>query len=225
MSPYLKIVLWGFAISALGSLPLGTLNVAALQVSMEEGVLQGIYFSIGAALVEVAYVRLSLSGIQWMQSKEALLKWLDWLSLAIIIVLAVGSFWAAIHPTASKSFVLQTSLPYFILGLLMSALNPVQIPFWFGWSAILYGKGVLKPQKKYYKFYILGIGLGTLSGLAVFVYGGPLLLVGLKAGKSVVNYTIGGVFLFTAILQGIRLVRGKGLAVALKKGLQLPAEE
>ena len=60
-----KAALWGGAISLLGTLPLGTLNIAAMQVSISEGVRQGIYFSLGVALVEVLYVRLSVVGISW----------------------------------------------------------------------------------------------------------------------------------------------------------------
>jgi threonine/homoserine/homoserine lactone efflux protein len=138
-----KAALWGGAISLLGTLPLGTLNIAAMQVSISEGVRQGIYFSLGVALVEVLYVRLSVVGISWIMKNARWLKYLEWAAVCIVLALAFGSFWAAFHPTAEKSFLLQSKLPVFLLGVSLSAINPMQIPFWFGWTTVMFSKGVL----------------------------------------------------------------------------------
>ena len=81
-------------ISFLGSLPLGTLNIAAMQISITDGIIQALQFSLGSLLAEVIYVRLSLVAMDWVRKKEFLFKMLEWITLAIVIVLAISSFLA-----------------------------------------------------------------------------------------------------------------------------------
>ncbi len=226
MSSYWKVLFWGFGISALGALPLGTLNVAAMQVAVAEGLWKAIWFSAGVALVEVAYVRVSLVAIHWIRMHALLLRWMDWMAFIIVLLLATGSFIAAMHNGEERSLVFKTNIPLFFLGLIMSALNPVQVPFWFGWSTVLFSKKILHPTPGYYNWYTIGIGFGTLAGLAVFVFGGRLLVDVLNAHQSAINYVIGSVFLLTAIIQVVKILRHKGLADNIEiKGAELEQAE
>jgi threonine/homoserine/homoserine lactone efflux protein len=201
MNKMLRIAFWGMGISALGTLPLGTINVAALQISVAEGWYHASLFSLGAALVEVAYVRLSVVGIEWIRRRARLLKYFNWLAFFIVLALAISSLAAANTPGGQgKNVVLNANVNSFVLGLFLSAINPMQIPFWFGWSTVLFGKGVLQPNKTQYNWYCAGIGLGTLIGLAVFVIGGQVLVQNLNANERIVNYTIAGIFFVTALV-------------------------
>ena len=128
-------------ISFLGSLPLGTLNVAAMQIGIQESIKDAIYFSLGSLLVEMIYVRISLMGVDWIRKQEKLMKAMEWFTLIIIIALAVGSFIAATKEGGdAKNVLLQNNMHRFLLGMFMCAINPVQIPFWFGWSTVLFAK-------------------------------------------------------------------------------------
>ncbi len=61
-------------VSFLGSLPLGTLNVAAMQISISDGVVPAMLFSAGSLLVEIVYVRLSLVAMDWVRKQEKLFR-------------------------------------------------------------------------------------------------------------------------------------------------------
>ena len=226
MRNFAPVICWGFIISALGSIPLGTLNVTAMQVSVEKGLNQAIFFSLGVALIEIAYVRLCLVAIHWIRQHVQLLYIMNWIAVLIVLLLSAGSFTAAFHPTHSSNFILDTHLPFFLLGLLMSALNPVQLPFWMGWSTWLFSRGTLHARSDYYNWYVLGIGLGTLSGLALFIYGGMVLVGVLNTKQQLINLVIGSVFLLTAFFQVVKIIRHKGLAeTANEKGADLEAAE
>ena len=95
MPKLFRIFFWGLMISFLGSLPLGTLNVAAMQIGIQESIMNAIYFSIGSLLVEMIYVRISLMGVDWIRKQEKLMKAMEWFTLIIILALAAGSFYAA----------------------------------------------------------------------------------------------------------------------------------
>ena len=133
MSKIFRIFLWGLLISFLGSLPLGTLNVAAMQIGIQESIKDALFFSAGSLLVEMVYVRLSLVGIDWVRKQVKLMKAMEWITLGIILALAIGSFMAAAKDGGdAKNVFLQNNMHRFFLGAFMSAINPVQIPFWFG---------------------------------------------------------------------------------------------
>jgi threonine/homoserine/homoserine lactone efflux protein len=205
MHPLFKVFITGMLISFLGSLPLGTLNVAAMQIAIKDGYIQAILFSLGSLLVEMVYVRLSLIGIDWIRKQEKIFKILEWVTLLIVVALAVSSFYAALHPKIGKNIVLDSPLPRFILGAAMCAVNPVQIPFWFGWSTVLFTKKVLLPKASHYNLYIVGIGIGTFTGNCVFIFGGQFAAEKLRANQHILDWVIGGIFALTAMIQCWRI--------------------
>ena len=151
MKKLFKVFYWGLFISFLGTLPMGTLNVMAMQIAVQESILQAFYYSLGCIAVEIVYVRLSLVGISWLQKQKKIMKVMEWVTLGIIVALAVGSFWAATKSGGGgKSAFLNNNMHRFLLGMMMSAVNPVQIPFWFGWSAVLFSKKILEPKNSQY---------------------------------------------------------------------------
>lgn len=214
----LQVFFWGMLISFLGCLPLGTLNVTAMQISLQESVKNALLFSLGCLLVEMFYVRLSLMGIEWIQKQVKLMRIMEWLTLAIMVALAVGSFMAALKDGHNqKNEVLNNNLHRFLLGMLMSSVSPAQIPFWFGWSSVLFQKGVLQPVLKQYNFYIVGIGLGTLLGNAVFIFGGQLIAKNISGSQAYINWCIGGVFALTALIQTVKMILHKDAVSKLEE--------
>jgi threonine/homoserine/homoserine lactone efflux protein len=196
-------------ISFLGSLPLGTLNVAAMQISITDGYTQAILFSLGSLVVEMIYVRVSLVGMDWIRKQKNIFRILEWVTLLIVIALAASSFYAALHPKTEKNIILSSTLPRFFLGATMCAVNPVQIPFWFGWSTVLFAKKVLLPLNSNYNSYILGIGIGTFIGNCVFIFGSQLIVEKLNANQNVLSWVIGGIFALTALIQMWRMFKKK----------------
>jgi threonine/homoserine/homoserine lactone efflux protein len=205
MHPLMKIFFTGMLVSFLGSLPLGTLNIAAMQIAISDGVTEALLFSTGSLLVEIVYVRLSLVAMDWVRKQEKLFKALEWITLAIVVALAISSFYAALHPSVSKNVFLSSTVPSIFLGMMMCAVNPVQIPFWFGWSTVLFTKKILLPRKDHYNTYIAGIGVGTFFGNCVFVFGGILIAGSINNNQHVLNWIIGGIFAVTAVVQVWRM--------------------
>lgn len=196
-------------ISFLGSLPLGTLNVAAMQIAISEGYQPAILFSLGSLTAEMVYVRLSLIAMDWIRKQQKLFKILEWVTLAIVVALAISSFYAAVHPKVHKNIFLSSPLNKYVLGLVMCAVNPVQIPFWFGWSTVLFTKKVLLPKQSHYNLYILGIGIGTLLGNFVFIFGGKLIAEKINANEHILSWIIGFIFAITAIIQLYKIIKKK----------------
>ncbi|MEO8821890.1 MAG: LysE family transporter [Ginsengibacter sp.] len=207
--PLIKVFFWGMIVSFLGSLPLGTLNVAAMQISVQENVRNAILFSFGSLFVEMIYVRISLVGINWVRKQKKLFRWMEWITVAIVLALAIGSFAAAMQPHHAKNVMLNNNINRFLLGVMLSAITPMQIPFWFGWSTVLFSKNILQPKNSFYNIYIIGIGLGTFLGNCVFIFGGKWIVGKLNGNQSLLNWIIGGIFAVTAIIFLIKILLHK----------------
>jgi threonine/homoserine/homoserine lactone efflux protein len=214
--PLLRIFFTGMFISFLGTLPLGTLNISAMQISVSDGVRPAFYFAIGALLVEMIYVRLSLVAMNWVRKQKRFMLILEWVTLLIIVALAVASFYAATQPEVQKNPILSNTVDRFWLGAFMSALNPVQIPFWFGWSSVLFTRNVLQSKESHFNVYIAGIGIGTLIGNSLFIFGGKLLVEKLNANQDILQLIIGSVFAFTAAIQFWKMISQKDAISSMK---------
>lgn len=197
----------GMIISFLGTLPPGTLNISAMQVAIAENTKSALRFALGVALVEILYARISLRATGWVTAHEGLFRVLEWITVVLFLVLAVSSFLAARKKRGEKkNLLLNNTINRFWLGLSMSAVNPVQIPFWFIWSTYLLSTHVLVPAAPAYNFYTAGIGIGTLAGLAIFIFCGRWVVKKINAGHRLINGLVGAVFLFSAVIQFIRLL-------------------
>jgi threonine/homoserine/homoserine lactone efflux protein len=213
----LRIFITGLFISFLGTLPLGTLNLAAMQISISDGVRPAIYFACGVLLVEVIYVRISLVAMDWVRKKKKLFRWLEWFTVLIISALAVSSFIAAVDPEEKKNALLSYSFHRFWLGVVLSALNPLQIPFWFGWSTVLLTKKILQPKNSHYNVYITGIGVGTFIGNLIFIFGGLFIVDRLKNNQHIIQYIIGSIFAITAVIMFFKMIRKKDAISEIKE--------
>ena len=211
-----KVFFWGMMISFLGSIPLGTLNVAAMQISVQESIINAMYFSLGSLIVEMIYVRISLVGINWIRKQKKLFRWMEWITLAIVVALAIGSFVAAMQPHHAKNVMLNNNINRFLLGAMLSAITPMQIPFWFGWSTVLFTKNILQPKNSFYNFYIVGIGIGTFLGNCVFIFGGKWIILKLNNNQNLLNWIIGGIFAATAVIFLIKILLNKDPAKKLE---------
>lgn len=210
-----KVFFWGMIISFLGTLPLSTLNVAAMQISMQESVHNAMFFSLGSIFTEMIYVGVALVGINWVRKQKNLFKWLEWITFSIVVMLAIGSFIAATKEYQAKNIILNNHMNRFVLGLFLSAVTPMHIPFWFGWSTVLFTKKILQPKRSYYNLYILGSGIGTFIANCIFIFGGKYIVEKFNANQNTLNWIVGGIFAVTALIQLIKILLHKDLAEKL----------
>lgn len=206
---YLKVFSWGMLISFLGTLPLSSLNVTAMQISSEEGIASAMYFSVGTLLTEMIYVRISLVGIHWLQRQKRLFRRMEWITFGLLLAFAAGSFIAAHQQHQAENVLLNNTMNRFLLGMFMSSLTFMHIPFWFGWSSILFAKKILYPSASHYNVYVVAIGAGTFLANCIFIYGGVFMAQQLHKNQDVVNLVLGWIFVATAVIQLVKILWNK----------------
>ena len=211
MLKLLRIFFTGIVIAFIGMLPLGTQNLAAMQIAISDGVEPAIVFALGMVVPDVVYVYVTLLSMQWIQKQKKLFKALEWVTLLIVVALAAANFYAALHPAVHKNVLLSNSLPKFLLGMVINGVNPMQIPFWFGWSTILFTKKILEPRWKHYNVYAAGVAIGMFAGTAVFIFGGRLIADRISSNQTILYILVGVIFAITALIQVWKMRRKKGV--------------
>ena len=191
---------------------MGPLNLITTYVSVSKGTGAGFAFAAGCILSELIFVRLAVKSMEWISKRQQLFKALEWITIVIILTLALFSFIAASRQTGFTSAMPANIKFPFWYGVTISALDPMKIPFWFLWSTFLLSKTILIPESKFYNYYIAGIGVGSLLGFMLFIYGGSYFISSIKSNQYIINWIIGTVLMITVIIQVYRFFNRKVVA-------------
>ena len=192
-------ILLGLILSLLGQLPLGTISMTATQIAIQENFRDAWKYSAGIALVEMIYLRGVLSGMQWIISHPLVFMIFNWITIALFAALGIIILIAAKkQEPEQKAMLLNYRLSRFLLGVSMSALNPAQIPFWFIWTGYFINLGLLKTGFTEFNLFTLGTGVGTMGGLAIYMYGGNWLITKMKTSNRTLNKLMGIIFIIAA---------------------------
>ncbi|UPK68459.1 LysE family transporter [Chitinophaga filiformis] len=199
-----KLICWAFSISFAGSLPLGTLNLSVANYTLHHDLTGAIGFSAAAIAVEIIIVRLSLLAVSILAGIKRFYTLFKSLICLILIAMAINMFITSggisgdAHPVISLHPVLA--------GLILSVVNPLHLPFWMGWTAVLRSKGILEQSSSAYNRLIAGIGAGT--ALAFTAYGtiGSYLISLIGRQQERLNLMMGIGFLLTALVQIFKML-------------------
>lgn len=212
MQHLIIVISIGWLVSFLGQLPLGTMSLTSTQIAVEENFKNAWKYSLGVALIEIIYLRLVLIGTNWVAAHQLFYKIFGWAAVVMFLVFCVLSFISAIkHKEGNKPLLLKNNLNRFFLGISMSSVNIAQIPFWFIWSSYVVDLGGLDRTTIDYNFFTLGCGIGTISGLALYMYGGKAIINKVKNGTRILSIIMGIVFIIAALVQAYRMIFGNSL--------------
>jgi len=196
MNKYLKIPLAGFAISFLGSLPPGTLNITAFEIAASQNQNQAIIFTVGAVLIEMLVIWMLLKPSGRIKVSDRFLFYLFPVTIIFLLYLAISNFVSLATSVGfqaeERSFLNLKSV--FFLGVLLSALNPLQIPFWIGWTKALRVKNIFWDGPMSYVLYIGAIGLGTFLALALFILGGQQIIESYSVYGHIITLLLGATY-------------------------------
>lgn len=189
-------------VSFLGQLPFGNMNLTATQLAVQEGLKNAWKYSIGIVIIEVVYLRLALTAMDWVVENQLIFKILSWLTVVVFLALGILSLILASRQSKEmKGLLLNNNMNRFLLGVSVSAFNPVQIPFWFIWSTQFISLGILNTTNTDFNLFTGGAAIGSIAGLAVYVYGGKWVIKKMKASNRQLNIFMAVVFILAAMYQ------------------------
>ena len=197
MNKLIQIGLIGLLISFLGSLPLGTLNITAFQIAVFQDVPSASWFAMAVVLIELLMVRITLKWSGTIDLRNRFFFYTLPIAALILFYLSISSF-MSISEDRELSASLQL-IPMikstFVLGLLLSVLNPMHIPFWMGWNNILIERKRLDKARGMQLSYMVGIGLGSMGGFMIFILLGKYIFQNLNQYNYIIAFIMGCIYL------------------------------
>ncbi|MEI9920416.1 MAG: LysE family transporter [Bacteroidota bacterium] len=196
---------WGFIVSFLGSLPPGTTNILMVQLTAARGYEAATWFAAGCMVSEMLCVSLCLLIMERINRAPKLMRALEWVSLMVLIWIIVSSF-ATLKGVASSQLQSSPGFP-FLFGLILMAMNPVQVPFWAGWTTVLMQRGSLKHDWLEKVNYVFGIAVGSLVASMLFVACGQAITHWMAGKERTIQWTFTAIFIVIAMIQLIKILR------------------
>jgi threonine/homoserine/homoserine lactone efflux protein len=167
---HLKNILVGFAISFVGSIPLGYLNVVGFDVYNNAGVNSACLYLLGVVFIEFFVILITLLFANKLISNKKLLQFIEAFSVVFMFFLAI-LFYTNANNTNSSAMLSQTTLSLhpLVLGILLSCLNFIQIPFWLSWNLFLLNAKHIEITNEFKYSYLFGTSIGTFSGMLTLI--------------------------------------------------------
>jgi len=164
----LQVFLAGLIFSFLGSIPPGTMNLAILQLGMEQKIKIALRFSLAVAIIEYPYAWIAVAFENWLTSSPVIVENFQLITAIVMTVIGVFTVWSARKPSA---LYVKFNESGFRRGLVLSVLNPMAIPFWIGITAYLKAQNWIDlSTTSLLHSYLFGTSIGVFLLLILFTF-------------------------------------------------------
>jgi threonine/homoserine/homoserine lactone efflux protein len=137
MAPYLLPPLLGMALSFIGSLPIGIINMTVAETAIQKGIRQALTVALGAALIEFIQAWVAITFTHLILGNASMELLFNGIAVGVFFLLAAYYFWqSGINNTAlpqKKRF----QFPDFWKGVAVSSLNVMVFPYWIFYATYL----------------------------------------------------------------------------------------
>ena len=149
---------------------MGYLNVVGYDVFKKFGLNETVFYLLGVISIEFFVIFFTLLFANQLIANQKLLKFIEGFSVVFMFVLAFIFYGSASSETTNPS-VLERYVNYspFVVGLILSSLNFIQVPFWTSWNLYLLNGNYIEISKSRKYFYVFGTVIGTFSGMLVLI--------------------------------------------------------
>lgn len=166
----LRNIAVGFIVSFLGSVPLGYLNIAGYEIYTRSGIHDVLWYLLGVISIEGIVIYSTLIFADWLMNHKKLIMWIEAFSVLFMFLVAY-IFYANGHATASEKSAVDHYIRYspYIIGIILSCFNFIQIPFWTAWNLYLLNAKYIDINNGRKCFYLLGTICGTFAGIMTLI--------------------------------------------------------
>lgn len=182
----------------LSLVPPGMLNMTAVRITIEKNRKEGFWFSLGAALVVILQAFIAIAFAKYFANNPQVVERLKlggvfvlFLLSAVFFIKARNKFRARGSDRKGKSL---------LLGILMSAMNMLSIPFYLVLSSVLESKGLLIANQPYINLFVSGVFAGAFALFLLYVQFASLIQKKAQFIARNINYILSVLFFVLGIL-------------------------
>ena len=198
----------GLIIALIGVIPPGLLNMTAAKISLKEGHIRGIMFSIGACITVLIQTYLAVIFARYLSNHPDVIEILQRVAFVLFVLISIyflliakkESKPKAEHPRKSKHGRL-------FFGMFLSSLNFFPIPFQAYMSITLASYDLLQFDKTSIASYVVGSAMGTFVMLYMYIFFFDKIKSKTFTSQKNMNYFIGGVTGMISIFTLINIIK------------------
>ena len=203
---YLPLVL-GFFIAFLAVIPPGLINMTAAKISLQEGKNEAISFAIGASVIIFFQTFIAVLFARFISNHQEIVSTLQEIGIFILSLLSVYFFWIAKKPKRIKTDSrVKGKSNRFFLGMLLSTLNLLPIPFYVFASMTLAASGYFSFDKIPVAEFVIGVMIGSFTVFYIYIVAFKKIENKTEFLMRNINTIIGSMTTFMAVLTLFKLL-------------------
>lgn len=199
----LQTFLVAVIINFLGYIPLGNINLTTIQISVNKGLKQALYFIITFAVMDIILTYILMRFAEWFAEHESWWNVLDYLLIMVFLILGTLSWYSSTH-TKEVSVRSMDSVRY---GIILGIFNPMQIPFWMIGGTYLLSHNWITSDGLGLESFALGAGIGAFSSLFLFARFARYIQARFALSTRVINRSIAIIFYALALIHVVVVVK------------------
>jgi threonine/homoserine/homoserine lactone efflux protein len=118
--------LLGLIVNFIGYIPPGNINLTLVQIAINRGMRQAVYFITAFSCVELLFTWSIIHAARWLSGQYKLNEILDWVMIVLFAALGTVTYINRNKPP-KPDYSKYESIKY---GIVLGFVNPMQIPFW-----------------------------------------------------------------------------------------------
>jgi threonine/homoserine/homoserine lactone efflux protein len=166
----------GYLMAFLGLMSPGLLTMTTLNTAIDKGRKRAVKFVIGAVIPIILQAHIALLGSEYLRAHPEIIKRFSKIAVFVFLILSVYFF----HQYNKRKQIVKSARfsidNSFINGLTVSLINPLAIPFYFTYTALLEMKGILEFKQPFISIFVAGAVLGAFSILSIYANNAPRLM-------------------------------------------------
>lgn len=188
------IFLLGMIVALIGVIPPGLLNMTAAKISLKEGHVRGVVFSIGVCVIVIAQTAIAAIFASQISNHLELVGVLKRVALVIFILITIYFlFVAKKDPIEVAESTRWSKRGRFFHGIFLSALNIFPIPYQAYITLTLASFGLLDFSQVSIISYVAGAAMGTFVILYIYMFFFDKIKDKSISSPKSMNYLIGGI--------------------------------
>jgi threonine/homoserine/homoserine lactone efflux protein len=195
---FITHLLFGFLMAFIGVSAPGMLNMTSLRVKIEKNSRSAFLFATGAALIVIPQALIALSFAKYFVKNPEVIEQLKTGGVFVLLALSVFFFFQARKKIKAEGTKRKGN--YFFIGMFLSSINMLAIPYYFFFSSFLDEKDLIIMEQPYISIFVAGAFLGTFALFSVYIQFAKIIERRVQFIARNINYVLSILFFVLSIL-------------------------